>query len=84
MLRKKSQGIVKQIKEEKMTNRDRERTIQGYMNEYGMSREEAERHFDIMESAYESWCNPCEDDGEKRWSATCPWNAPGMRISDFL
>ena len=42
----------------------------------GMTREQAERYIDNMGMDM--------DDTEERWSATCPWKAPGMKVSDFL
>ena len=55
---------------------DYEKEVQRLMDENGMTKEQAERYIDNMGME--------TDDTEERWSATCPWKAPGMRISDFL
>ena len=56
-----------------------EKEVQRLMSENGMTREQAERYIDSM--GHEAhWT----EDTEERWSATCPWKAPGMKVSDFL
>ena len=54
---------------------DYEKEVQKLVDE-GMTREQAERYIDNMGMDM--------DDTEERWSATCPWKAPGMKVSDFL
>lgn len=57
---------------------DFETEVKKYMDEYGMTREQAERYIDSM--GFESTFT----DAEERHSAICPWKAEGMKVSDFL
>ena len=62
---------------------DYEKELKRIMDEYGMTRKQAERYIDSMGMDIDSM-GMDTDDTEERWSATCPWNAPGMKVSDFL
>ena len=61
---------------------DYEKEVKRIMDEYGMTRKQAERYIDSMGMDTDAVHD--FEPVEERWSATCPWKAPGMRISDFL